>query len=149
MNRKETDCIRIFSDASIRNGKTGLGYCFKSRTDTGSVVRLETGWEVIDREMVGGVQAEYRALVHAVEEAEKYDMDHAVLFSDCHSIIKTINGEDESFDPYWKHENRFESAIHGYDDWNAFLVMRDENTTAHRKARLASGPTSEYEEAIV
>lgn len=127
--------IRIYSDASVRGDRTGLGYCLKAWKD-GKVVTLSSGQKRIERR-IKTVQAEYQGLLYAIEEAEKYDADTATLHTDCKSVAKAIRTRYHG-DAHAEYVGRIVSAMEQYDNWRALWTPRGDNRTAHKQSRLAS-----------
>lgn len=136
MSDEQIPCIRIFSDASVRDGATGLGYSLKARRPKGTVVQLETGRVRIEQE-IGTTQAEYQAMLKSTTKARKYNAENAVLYSDNREVVEAIRGQ-EGFAPSPYHQERLEANLNRYGRWRVFQCSRGENTTSHGEARLAT-----------
>lgn len=127
--------LRAYSDASVRNGKSGLGYCLKTWQDK-QIALIDSGSKTLNNE-IGSFQAEYEAMLYALEIAHDLDYGNIILHTDAKAIADGIrHGYDGGVhDSYVKNAQHYLSQ---YNNWKIFKVHRATNDIAHTKSRLAS-----------
>lgn len=129
--------LHVNSDASVRDGVTGLGYSMKTRSSTGKVEVIEQGWKRLDLQHKS-YDAEYMAVVLAAESALRYDVEYIMFYTDCASVAESIR-ERRGIHHNNTYRDRFESAVKHYEDWDIFWLPSSQNVDAHIQSRKATG----------
>ena len=121
-----------FDGASRGNpGPGGVGWCLV----TSDGIAAEGG------ERIGTVtnnQAEYAALIRALEAADEYGFDEIDVRGDSQLIVKQVRGEWNTNDPDLREKRvRVRELLTGFDDWHIEHVPREINDRADDLANEA------------
>ena len=83
-------------------------------------------------------QAEYRALVRALEAARDYGFDDVAIRGDSELVVKQVTGEWDAHDPTLRELRvTVRELLSHFDDWSVVHVPRDVNDRADRLANEA------------
>jgi ribonuclease HI len=83
-------------------------------------------------------QAEYKALIRAVEVARDYGFDDVHIRGDSELIVKQVRGEWDTNDPELReHRVRVRELLTDFDDWQIEHVPREINDRADELANDA------------
>ncbi|EMA22300.1 ribonuclease HI [Haloarcula argentinensis] len=121
-----------FDGASRGNpGPSSVGYVLVD--DSGIVTE---GGETIGT--ATNNQAEYRALIRAIEVARDYGFDDVHIRGDSELIVKQVRGEWDTNDPELRENRvRVRELLTGFDDWQIEHVPREINDRADELANDA------------
>ena len=128
------DKITIHSDGAARGNPGPAG--------AGAVLEADDGRVIVEvcrylGEMTNN-QAEYRALLLALEEAKSVGAKHLAIFADSELMVKQIKGEykvkNEGIKPLFAEALKL---LRAFRDYNIEHVPRDKNRHADRLANLA------------
>lgn len=121
-----------FDGASRGNpGPGGVGWCLV--TSDGVVAE---GGERIGR--VTNNQAEYAALIRAIEAADEYGFDEIDVRGDSELIVKQVRGEWNANDPQLREKRvRVREVLDRFDRWSLAHVPREINARADDLANEA------------
>ena len=83
-------------------------------------------------------QAEYEALIRALEVARDYGFDEVEIRGDSQLIVKQVRGEWDTNDPELRERRvRVRELLTGFDDWSLTHVPREINERADELANEA------------
>ena len=83
-------------------------------------------------------QAEYEALITAIEAARDYGFDTVEIRGDSELIVKQVRGEYDANDPQLReHRVRVRELLTAFDDWSLTHVPREINERADELANDA------------
>lgn len=126
--------VIIYSDGAARGNPGPAG--------AGAVLQGEDGHVIVEvcrylGEMTNN-QAEYRALLLALEEAQTIGAERLTIFADSELMVKQIMGEyrvkNEGIKPLFA---KAQKLLRAFSDYTIEHVPRDENRHADRLANLA------------
>src|SRR6056297_1596343 len=123
----------VYFDGACRGnpGPASVGYVL---VDDGGIVT--EGGETIGR--ATNNQAEYAALVKALEVATDYGFDEAHIRGDSELIVKQVRGEWNTNDPELREQRvRVRELLMRFDDWQLEHVPREINDRADQLANDA------------
>ncbi|MFW5965814.1 MAG: ribonuclease HI [Halodesulfurarchaeum sp.] len=125
--------VHVYFDGASRGnpGPSAIGYVL---IDENGIV--EEGGETIGR--ATNNQAEYRALIRALEVAESYGYDEVVIRGDSELILKQVKGAWEARDPTLR-EYRIEvrELLSSFEEYSISHVPRETNERADELANEA------------
>jgi ribonuclease HI len=78
--------LKVYADASVQPGKTGLGLAIKDATGT------LIGWRGKPVTCMTNTAAEYAAVIYALEQALSFEPDEITVFSDNQVVIEQLRG---------------------------------------------------------
>jgi len=125
--------VHVYFDGACRGnpGPSSVGYVL---VDDGGIVA--EGGETIGR--ATNNQAEYAALVKALEVATDYGFDEVHVRGDSELIVKQVRGEWDTNDPELRERRvRVRELLMGVDDWQIEHVPREINDRADQLANDA------------
>ena len=125
--------VHIYFDGACRGnpGPSSIGYVL---VDDGGIV--SEGGETIGR--ATNNQAEYAALVKALEVVIDYGFDEAHIRGDSELIVKQVRGEWNTNDPELREQRvRVRELLMQFDDWQLEHVPREINDRADQLANDA------------
>lgn len=123
----------VYFDGACRGnpGPSAIGYVIVS----GDGIVAEGG-ETIGR--ATNNQAEYDALIRALETAEKYGIDEVEVRGDSQLIVKQVKGAWKTNDPELREKRvRVRELLERFDDWTLKHVPREINDRADELANEA------------
>ncbi|MFQ3318250.1 MAG: ribonuclease HI [Natronomonas sp.] len=107
----------------------------------GWVIVTSDGIAAEGSERIGRVtnnQAEYEALVRALEAAVDYGFDELIIKGDSELIIKQVRGEWDTNDPTLREKRvRVRELLQRFDEWSIDHVPREINSRADELANEA------------
>ena len=125
--------VHVYFDGACRGnpGPSSVGYVL---VDDGGIVT--EGGETIGR--ATNNQAEYAALLKAVEVAGDYGFDEVHIRGDSELIVKQVRGEWDTNDPELREQRvRVRELLVQFDDWQLEHVPREINDRADQLANDA------------
>jgi ribonuclease HI len=125
--------VHVYFDGASRGnpGPAAVGYVL---VDDGGIVA--EGGQTIGR--ATNNQAEYAALVKALEVASEYGFDEARIRGDSELIVKQVRGEWNTNDPDLREQRvRVRELLMHFDDWHIEHVPREINDRADELANDA------------
>jgi ribonuclease HI len=135
-------------EAVIRDGG-GRAHVYFDGASRGNPGPAAAGWVVVTSDGIvaeGGEtigratnnQAEYEALIRALEVARDYGFDEVDLRGDSELIVKQVRGEWSTNDPELReHRVTVRELLMGFDDWSLEHVPREINDRADELANDA------------
>ncbi|MFC4356830.1 ribonuclease HI [Halobium salinum] len=132
----------------LRDGG-GRGHVYFDGACRGNPGPAAVGWAIVTSdgivaeggETVGRTtnnQAEYEALIRALEAARDYGLDEVDVRGDSQLIVKQVRGEWNANDPELKeYRVRVRSLLEGFDSWTLEHVPREVNERADELANEA------------
>jgi len=125
--------VHVYFDGACRGnpGPSSVGYVL---VEDGGIVT--EGGETIGR--ATNNQAEYAALIKALEVATEYGFDEAHIRGDSELIVKQVRGEWDTNDPELREKRvRVRELLMKFDDWQIEHVPREINDRADQLANDA------------
>ncbi|WP_262175864.1 ribonuclease HI [Haloarcula laminariae] len=125
--------VHVYFDGACRGnpGPSSVGYVL---VEDGGIVT--EGGETIGR--ATNNQAEYAALIRALEVAADYGFDEPHIRGDSELIVKQVRGEWDTNDPELRERRvRVRELLMGFDDWQIEHVPREINDRADELANDA------------
>jgi len=125
--------VHVYFDGACRGnpGPSSVGYVL---VDDGGIVT--EGGETIGR--ATNNQAEYAALLKALEVASDYGFDEVHIRGDSELIVKQVRGEWNTNDPELREQRvRVRELLMQFDDWQLEHVPREINDRADQLANDA------------
>ncbi|MBV0923524.1 ribonuclease HI family protein [Halomicroarcula limicola] len=136
-------------EALLREGSGGRVHAYFDGASRGNPGPAAVGYVLVDDsgivaeggETIGRAtnnQAEYAALVKALEVAADYDFDEVHVRGDSELIVKQVRGEWNTNDPDLREQRvRVRELLMGFDDWQIEHVPREINDRADELANDA------------
>jgi len=131
--------IVAYADASMDNPICSVGYVL-FRSEMGDEEFLDAGTRLLNinecqRDIDWTVQkAEYWGAIIATRAALDYDEDTLLLHLDDRTLIPKIRDKEWDGESYF--HDTFRSFANRFNNWHLSLVHRDNNTAAHKQARI-------------
>ena len=135
-------------EAIIRE-RGGRAHAYFDGASRGNPGPAAIGWVIVDSDGIlaeGGEtigratnnQAEYQALLGALETAAEYGLDEVDVRGDSELIVKQVRGAWDTNDPQLRdHRVRARELLTRFDDWSIEHVPRDINDRADKLANDA------------
>ncbi len=129
-------------EALLRADGGGRAYVYFDGASRGNPGPAAVGWVLVTDEGIvaeGGEtigratnnQAEYAALIRAVEVARDHGYDRVEVRGDSELIVKQVRGEWDANDPTLRERRvRARELLAGFDDWSIQHVPREANARA-------------------
>jgi ribonuclease HI len=127
----------------------GRGHVYFDGASRGNPGQASVGWAIVTSDGIVGDggerigratnnQAEYEALIRALEAARDYGLDEVDVRGDSELIVKQVRGEWNANDPQLK-EYRIEvrQLLDGFERWSLEHVPRELNERADKLANEA------------
>ncbi|GCF13144.1 ribonuclease H [Haloarcula mannanilytica] len=136
-------------EALLRDSDGGRVHAYFDGASRGNPGPASVGYVLVDDsgivteggETIGTAtnnQAEYEALIRAVEVARDYGFDDVHIRGDSELIVKQVRGEWDTNDPELRENRvRVRELLTGFDDWQIEHVPREINDRADQLANDA------------